>query len=117
MINNIFSGLLRYAVAIMASLLLALAGYNFYLRNVVDGQDKTLAANILVIDTQDREIKAGAIREKKAAAVLKKYQADNAALAKKQKESNDKLEQALEANRDWADQPLPDGIADWLRNN
>jgi Tfp pilus assembly protein PilO len=117
MISTLFSGLLKYAVAIMAALLLALAGYNFYLRNVVAGQEQILAANVVVIDTQNRELKAGVEREKKAAVVLKKYQADNAALANKQKESNDRLEQALEANKDWANQPVPDGIAEWLRNN
>ena len=117
MISTVFNGALKYIVAIMAAALLGLAGYNFYLRNVAAGLAHTIAQNVVIIDTQNREIKAGADRERRFAATLKKYQTDNAALVRKQKESNDKLEQVLEASKDWADQPVPDGVANWLRDN
>ena len=115
--NLMFSGMLKYVVAVMGAALLALAGYNFYLRNEAVKLYGTIATNTIVMDTQDRELKAGVVREKTFASTLKKYQEDNAALNRKQKESNDKLEQALAANKDWADQSIPDGIASWLRDN
>lgn len=117
MLTTIFNGALKYAVAIMAALLLGLAGYNFYLRNVTAKLNKAIAGHVIVIDNQGRELKAGAARELRFAETLKKHQADNAALVKRHKESNDKLEQTLRTHEVWANKPLPAGVTEWLRHN
>lgn len=112
-----FTIIARYATIVLSAALVALTGYSLYLRSQTATLTATVAANTVVIQTQDREIKAGVEREKRNALVLKNYQTENAVLAKKKKESDDKLDKVLEANRDWADQPIPDGVSDWLRDN
>lgn len=117
MITALLNGGLKYVVAAMATMLLAFAGYNFYLRNTNAGLVTTVAAHTATIQTQSTELKAGAAREVRSAATLKQYQAANAALAKKEKLANDKLDTALASNRDWSDAPVPVAITDWLRDN
>lgn len=107
--------MLKYIVAVVAAALLAVSGYSFYLRNVVKAQAETLQDYETTIDTQDRAIKAAAAREKLMAKTLKDNLAAKAALSTKQKESNARLEKALAANADWASQPVPAAVADWLR--
>lgn len=104
-------------VAAMAALLLGLAGYNFYLRNANASLLVEMAANAALIESQHQELKAGAARELRGAATLKQYLADNRSLAKKESIANDKLNSALKDSKEWASTPIPDAVADWLRDN
>lgn len=73
--------------------------------------DRYLALTLVqkdALEGQERALRASRL----ALAARIKAQAR---LNKQLKDSNARLSQAIAANKAWADQPLPPGITDWLR--
>lgn len=103
-------------------LVLALLALGWQTHSLGKAQNRAVAA-----ETRAEEYK-GSLESLQAAhgALLKSAQAEREALAKRarvaedhklkaKKESRD-VQEALDTNRDWASQPLPDGVRDALAN-
>lgn len=100
------------ALAVVLAITLALLGWGEY--RVV--QARAEAAGYLALTQVQKSALEGqerALRASRAALAARIKAQDR--LRKQLKDSNDALSAALAANKAWADRPLPDGIADWVR--
>ena len=98
----------RYILATLAALVVALGSMTWLQYNRIDRLQAALTAA-----TGERDA-ARAAHQLAEAAVLsrdKQLRSLQRVQAQRQKE----LDRVLQDNRDWADQPVPPGVADWLR--
>lgn len=101
--------MLKYIVAALSAVCLALAGYVQYQRVSLSEQKQTIATQAAAIRSYEDKIKRDARTAASRAAKAK-------ATAIKDKEATSAKDKALAASPEWAAQPLPAGVADWVRN-
>lgn len=108
--------MMKYLYAAAAILVVTLAGWGYYGHAKASALAATVAAQKTTIAQQDIALaahEAKAKRDKAAAVDRAKRQA---AADMRQKEAANAKDTAIKANPEWADQPVPADIADWLRD-
>ena len=103
-------------------LAVALGGFAVQTHRLSKAENRAVEATKLAgeyqrsLESLERAVAAQAKSEKTARESLEKRAKVAEQLAAKTKKENHALQEALEANRDWANEPIPDGLFDSIRN-
>lgn len=118
----VVSGLSKYLVAILTGLLLAAGLATGMIYKQLDSarseavQARETAQQYLALaDARKGELEAAEARHKVAIQTLNARASVAEKQAKQFKEQNRELQEALTADRDWADSPIPDGVLNALK--
>lgn len=101
----------KYLIAAIAALVLALAGVGYLLKGQIaknGEQSQTIDTLTTALETADKQRKADQ-------ALLARRAREKAAIARESASLRLKLDRALAANPDWANQPVPQGVQDALK--
>ena len=103
-------------------LAVALGGFAVQTHRLSKAENRAVEATKLAVEYQrslkslERAVAAQAKSEKAAREALENRAKKAEQLAAKAQKENHDLKQALEANRDWAVEPIPAGVLNSLRN-
>lgn len=107
---------MKYLTAALLSLTIAAAVWAYILFNRLAAETQRNAQLTQTVQQYAAVIEEQAAAKRKSEAALSARLRAAHAEATKRKEERDALRDALAKAPDWADRPLPDSIADWLRN-
>ena len=103
-------------------LALALGGFAVQTQRLSKAENRAVEATKLAgeyqrsLESLERAVAAQAKSDKAARESLENRAKRAEALAAKTKKENHALQEALEANRDWATEPIPAGVLNSIRN-
>ena len=99
----------KYIIAVLLAVCALLGGFSWYQLHETSRLSTKVAS-------QERLLKESEAQINRLSRTASKYAQARDAAEAKTKETNRALEQTLKANPAWAEQPLPDGVAEWLRD-
>ena len=109
--------MINYIRLALAAVVLAMAGGLFWQHQSLQAARKQAALYQGSIATLEASLEASRLSAQLAEQALARQTAARAAERAKLKASNAELNRLIQEHRDWADQPVPPGVADWVREH